>query len=202
MQNEHDYLFKIILIGDSGVGKTCLMQRYTDNIYKENNSATIGVDFKIKTINIDNKKVKLQVWDTAGQERFKSIVNNYYRGANGVFIVFDMTNKDSFIHSSRWLKEFEEKRSRTNAEIILLGNKVDEKDKIKISRTEIKNFCREHNLKMSNFYEVSAKTDYQVEEAFVNMTKTLIKRFGSKAINRAIKNSLDFRDRNTRGCCG
>lgn len=200
MENSYDYLFKIILIGDSGVGKTCLMKRYTENVYGENLSSTIGVDFKIKTIKINGKNAKLQIWDTAGQERFKSIVSNYYRGADGVFIVFDMLNKTSFENIQHWLKEFLQKNSTETAEIFLLGNKIDRIDEVVLTKSKILSFCRENNIKAENFIEVSAKTNLKVEDAFVNLTTNMIKRFGSKKVRRANKTALYSRNVGG-GCC-
>ncbi|EQB60164.1 ras small gtpases ric1 [Vairimorpha apis BRL 01] len=99
------YLFKFILIGASGVGKTCLMNRFTDEIYENEQQYTIGVDFKIKTILLDGLEVKIHIWDTAGQEKFRAIISNYYRGAHGILVVFDMTNKESFMSLNDWIKE-------------------------------------------------------------------------------------------------
>ncbi|EDQ31297.1 GTPase SAR1-like protein [Enterocytozoon bieneusi H348] len=200
MENAYDYLFKIILIGDSGVGKTCLLQRYTDNVYNESFQSTIGVDFKIKTIKLNGKKVKLQIWDTAGQERFKSIVSNYYRGANGVFLVFDMLKKESFNNISLWLKEFRNKNPEYETEIFLLGNKVDEVNRICISSDEIKIFCQNNNINFNNFLEVSAKTDFKVENAFLQLTENMIKKFGNKMISRMHKNKLNITQTQGR-CC-
>ena len=200
MENSYDYLFKIILIGDSGVGKTCLLKRYTEHVYMDNVSSTIGVDFKLKTIRINGKNAKLQIWDTAGQERFNSIVSNYYRGANGVFIVFDMLNKETFVNARKWIKEFQEKNTNKEAEIFLLGNKVDEIEKIEVSRDEINDFCGEFNIRRCNFLEVSAKTDFKVEEAFVNLTKNMISRFGSRIVHRTNKHTL-YENRRNSGCC-
>ena len=96
--NDHDYLLKIVLIGDAAVGKSSLLFRYIDDIYEDNYTCTIGVDFKIKTIDIQNKRVKLQIWDTAGQERFRPITSCYFRGAHGCLAVYDITNRESFMH--------------------------------------------------------------------------------------------------------
>ena len=103
--DEFDYLFKILLIGDSSVGKTSILLRYIDNIYSGEFQATIGVDFKVATKIINSKVIKLQLWDTAGQDRFKNIVSTYYRGAQGIFIVYDVTNRVSFINVSKWFQE-------------------------------------------------------------------------------------------------
>lgn len=130
MEAAHDYLFKIILIEDSGVGKTSLMRRYTDNTYSKDGASTIGVDFKIKTVVVNGKRVKLQIWDTAGQERFKAIVAHYYRGANGIMLVFDMLNAETFEHLRDWMAELEKRDVPRTTPIRIIGNKIDSKDKL------------------------------------------------------------------------
>merc|ERR1711965_386176 len=104
---EYDYLFKLLLIGDSGVGKSCLLLRFADDTYTETYISTIGVDFKIRTVEIDQKVIKLQIWDTAGQERFRTITSSYYRGAHGIIVVYDVTDEESFTAVERWMTEIE-----------------------------------------------------------------------------------------------
>ena len=104
---EYDYLFKLLLIGNSSVGKSSLLVRFVDDVWEENFVPTIGVDFKLKTLDVNGKKVKLQIWDTAGQERFKNITASYYRGGNGVLVVYDITDRDSFTNLTSWLIEIE-----------------------------------------------------------------------------------------------
>ena len=103
--SNYDYIFKVLLIGDSGVGKSSLLLRFADDTYTDCYISTIGVDFKIKTVELDGETVKLQLWDTAGQERFKTITSNYYRGAHGFILVYDVTNEESFKNLKQWIVE-------------------------------------------------------------------------------------------------
>ena len=107
MNSEYDYLFKLLLIGDSGVGKSCLLLRFADDTYTESYISTIGVDFKIRTIELDGKTIKLQIWDTAGQERFRTLTSSYYRGCHGIILVFDVNERSSFDNLKQWLDELE-----------------------------------------------------------------------------------------------
>lgn len=131
-QNEYDYLLKYLIIGNSGVGKSCLLLRYSDDEYSDKHIITIGVDFKIKSLNIDGYKVKTNIWDTAGQERFKNITVSYYKGASGVMLVYDITDIESFNKLSDWLIEVE-KNAPNNVYKILIGNKADLSDQRQVS---------------------------------------------------------------------
>eukprot|EP01054_Gregarina_sp_Poly1_P011427 Gregarina_sp_Poly_1__11426@NODE_976_length_5498_cov_252_990794_g689_i0_p4_GENE_NODE_976_length_5498_cov_252_990794_g689_i0NODE_976_length_5498_cov_252_990794_g689_i0_p4_ORF_typecomplete_len142_score9_96Ras/PF00071_22/2_4e54Roc/PF08477_13/6e28Arf/PF00025_21/6_9e21SRPRB/PF09439_10/1_4e09Gtr1_RagA/PF04670_12/5e09MMR_HSR1/PF01926_23/3_7e06GTP_EFTU/PF00009_27/4_3e05Septin/PF00735_18/0_00014AIG1/PF04548_16/0_00029RsgA_GTPase/PF03193_16/0_15RsgA_GTPase/PF03193_16/6_9e02RsgA_GTPase/PF03193_16/32AAA_22/P len=124
MGPEYDYLFKLLLIGDSGVGKSCLLLRFADDNYTESYISTIGVDFKIRTIELESKTVKLQIWDTAGQERFRTITSSYYRGAQGIIVVYDVTDRDSFDHVRQWMQEIE-RYAGNDVCRLLVGNKND-----------------------------------------------------------------------------
>merc|ERR1712022_81655 len=124
MNAEYDYLFKLLLIGDSGVGKSCLLLRYADDTYTESYISTLGVDFRMHTIRIEDKTIKLQIWDTAGQERFRTITQNYYRGANGIIVVYDVTDASSFDSVTRWLQEIKRNVGR-DVHKMLVGNKSD-----------------------------------------------------------------------------
>jgi len=201
MEKGCQYIFKIILIGDSGVGKTSLMNRYKDNTYESGNAATIGVDFVIKNITIGDKKVKLQIWDTAGQERFRAIVSNYYRGANGILIVFDTLNKESFIHLKDWIEELKKQILLKSAEIRILGNKIDDKEKVCISKDEVQKFLLENGIPPTNYYEVSAKDDINVEESFVELTKKLIDVTGVSNAKQAKKPTFIPQKTQGGGCC-
>lgn len=124
MNPEYDHLFKLLLIGDSGVGKSCLLLRFADDTYSDTYISTIGVDFKIRTIEIGGSTIKLQIWDTAGQERFRTITSSYYRGAHGIIVVYDVTDQGSFTSVKQWLQEIT-KYSSENVNRLLVGNKCD-----------------------------------------------------------------------------
>ena len=166
---EYDYLFKIIIIGNSGVGKSSLLLRFTDRIFEYSHVSTIGVDFKIQTIQLDNKIIKMQIWDTAGNERFRTITTSYYRGSHGVCIVFDLTDKQSFENINSWFTEIE-KYASNNIKKILVGNKCDISKDREISYKEANEFANKLNIP---YIETSAKDSINVQELFINLAKTL-----------------------------
>ncbi|XP_071490630.1 ras-related protein Rab-10-like isoform X2 [Diadema antillarum] len=129
----YDLLFKLLLIGDSGVGKTCLLFRFSDDTFSTTFISTIGIDFKIKTVELNGKKIKLQIWDTAGQERFHTITTSYYRGAMGIMLVYDITQEKTFDNIAKWLRNIQE-HANEDVEKMLLGNKCDMEDKRMINK--------------------------------------------------------------------
>lgn len=160
------YLFKYIIIGDTGVGKSCLLLQFTDKRFQSVHDLTIGVEFGARLVHLPGDKrtaVKLQIWDTAGQESFRSITRSYYRGACGALLVYDITRRDTFTNLQRWL---DEARCNSNPEmvILLVGNKADLDGKRVVGREEGEEFARKHRLL---FVETSAKTAAKVEEAFL-----------------------------------
>nr|POF11427.1 gtp-binding protein ypt1 [Quercus suber] len=175
----YDYLFKLLLIGDSGVGKSCLLLRFADDTYTESYISTIGVDFKIRTIELDGKTVKLQIWDTAGQERFRTITSSYYRGAHGICVVYDVTDMDSFNNVKQWLQEID-RYATEGVNKLLVGNKSDMTDKKVVEYTVAKEFADSLGIP---FLETSAKNASNVEQAFLTMARQIKERMGNTTVN-------------------
>ncbi|XP_038640263.1 ras-related protein Rab-8-like isoform X3 [Scyliorhinus canicula] len=160
MARGYDHLFKLLLIGDSGVGKTCLLFRFCDDAFTTTFISTIGIDFKIKTVEFDGKKIKLQIWDTAGHERFRTITSAYYRGAMGIMLVYDITQAKSFDNVKNWIRDIEEHAS-TDVERMILGNKCDVNEKRQVPKEQGEKLAIDYGIK---FLETSAKSSINVEE--------------------------------------
>ncbi|XP_070571672.1 ras-related protein Rab-35-like isoform X1 [Ptychodera flava] len=169
MAKEYDHLFKLLIIGDSGVGKSSLLLRFADNTFTGTYITTIGVDFKIRTIDVNGEKVKLQIWDTAGQERFRTITTTYYRGTHGVIVVYDVTSADSFVNVKRWLHEIDQ--NCDNVARILVGNKNDCPDKKVVESDDAKKFAEQMGVQL---FETSAKENINVEEMFNAITQLVL----------------------------
>jgi len=175
---DYDYLFKLLLIGDSGVGKSCLLLRFADDTYTESYISTIGVDFKIRTIELEGKTVKLQIWDTAGQERFRTITSSYYRGAHGIIVVYDVTDETTFQNVKQWLQEIE-RYACEGVNKLLVGNKADLSGSRAVEYQNAKQFADQLNIP---FLETSAKDATNVEQAFLTMAKQIKDRMGASAM--------------------
>mmetsp|Transcript_25785 Transcript_25785/g.19466 ORF Transcript_25785/g.19466 Transcript_25785/m.19466 type:complete len:201 (+) Transcript_25785:86-688(+) len=200
MQAEYDYLFKLLLIGDSGVGKSCLLLRFADDTYTESYISTIGVDFKIRTIDLDGKTIKLQIWDTAGQERFRTITSSYYRGAHGIIVVYDVTDLESFNNVKQWLHEIDRYAS-DNVNKLLVGNKSDLTTKRAVSFDQAKEFADSLGIE---FVETSAKNSTNVEKAFMMMASQIKMRYkpvsqGNNAANVNLQGQAV--NNKSGGCC-
>ena len=200
---QFDYTFKIVMIGDSGVGKSCILLRFADDKFNENFYATIGVDFRFKNVMVDDKSVKLQIWDTAGQERFKTITSAYYRGADGIIIVYDITDRNSFAHIKDWLDDVN-KYTDDNPLKIIVGNKIDLiKDK-QINNNDMKTMTAQTGIEI---IECSAKDSIKINELMEIMTKKLIKKKkneGNKNTTKSmILNDINNKNKelNNKGCC-
>lgn len=175
MNPDYDYLFKLLLVGDSGVGKSCLLVRFADDLFTDSFISTIGVDFKIRTINLKGKVVKLQIWDTAGQERFRTLTTAYYRSAHGIILVFDVNEKETFVHIRDWLDEVE-RFACEGVNKMLVGNKCDLVGKRQVDYDLAKLYAE--SLKMS-FIETSAKDCTNVETVFFTMAEELKNKLGT-----------------------
>ncbi|KAK6172252.1 hypothetical protein SNE40_015954 [Patella caerulea] len=168
---DYKYLFKVVLIGNAGVGKTCLVRRFTEGLFPPGQGATIGVDFMIKTVDVDGEKVKLQIWDTAGQERFRSITQAYYRSANALILVYDVCCQNSFDSLPQWLNEIE-LYAGSKVLTFLVGNKVDKMSK-EIPTQIGQQFAQRYDM---TFIETSAKECENVEKLFMDIARGLTKR--------------------------
>ncbi|PFH36473.1 putative Ras-related protein Rab2BV [Besnoitia besnoiti] len=167
----YDYLVKLVIVGDSSVGKSCLLSRFAKGRFVARQRTTLGVDFETRTLDIDGTKVKIQLWDTAGHERFRSVTLSYYRSAMGALVVFDVTKRESFESVRSWLHELDE-RAPQNVQRILVGNKADLEERA-VSREESRRLAAEFNLR---YIETSAKTGQHVRAAFVELTLLVVRR--------------------------
>ncbi|XP_780763.2 ras-related protein Rab-35 isoform X1 [Strongylocentrotus purpuratus] len=203
MAREYDHLFKLLIIGDSGVGKSSLLLRFADNTFSGSYITTIGVDFKIRTIDVKGEKVKLQIWDTAGQERFRTITSTYYRGTHGVIVVYDVCSAESFVNVKRWLYEIDQNCEDVSR--ILVGNKNDAPERKVVETEDAQKFAEQMNIQL---YETSAKENINVEEMFNGITALVLKQ---KLENQAKLNApndngkvnLEKKGKGKKGkCCG
>ena len=157
-------------MGDSGVGKSCIILRYIENNFSTNLMNSIGVDFKLKNIELDNKKIKLQIWDTAGQERFRTITTSYYKGAHAILIVFDITDRESFEHVRNWMADID-KFAKEGVLRILVGNKCDLETSRQVRKEEGNEIANKYGIK---YIETSAKETTNIEDLFISTAKNLL----------------------------
>ncbi|KAF5807575.1 putative small monomeric GTPase [Helianthus annuus] len=202
--SDFDYLFKLLLIGDSGVGKSSLLLSFTSDNAIEDLSPTIGVDFKVKYVTINGKKLKLAIWDTAGQERFRTLTSSYYRGAQGVIMVYDVTRRETFTNlSDVWAKEIDMHSTNQDCIKMLVGNKVDKESERVVTKKEGIEFAREYGCL---FIECSAKTRVNVEQCFEELVLKILDTpsltaEGSTAVKRNIFKQKPVSDASTSACC-
>ena len=185
-EEEYDYIFKVLLIGNSDVGKSSLILRYVDQIWNDVFVPTIGVDFKVKSLQIDNKRVQMQIWDTAGQERFRNVISSYFKGAHGILLIYDITARDSFKELENWLGEVE--RNATPQVLkILIGNKCDLDEQRQITVDEGEAFAARNGMK---FIETSAKNNTNVNEAFEALAKIMVESSNKKNVIKVEKKTI------------
>ena len=202
-----NYIIKILTLGETQVGKTSIVLRYSEDKFNYNKIATIGIDFKIKVIRKGNEKIKVSIYDTAGQERFQNIVKHYYKGANGVLLVYDITKRDSFKKLEFWIEDLKENADNIdNLFIYLIGNKNDMEEKREVSFQEATDFAKDKQLP---YIEVSAKTGNNIKKLFDEvikgaMTKMLTNENKENSVNESIR--LSFLDKEEKipknsACC-
>ena len=202
MTSEPAMTFKILTIGESGVGKTCVLRRFVENKFLKNHLATIGIDFKTKTLNINNQEIKLKIWDTAGQERFRNITTQYYKGADGIVLVYDVTDEASYEKIRDWMEQILANTQQEDIGLVLLGNKCD---------MEPRNVTEEMGKKMAeelkvSYFETSALNGIGIKEAFEQLTRDIMKKRGVGESNSEVGVSLNNKnkkkkDKKDGDCC-
>jgi small GTP-binding protein len=197
MSESTDFAFKILLLGDSSVGKTCFLKRYTDNTFQDAYLSTIGFDFKFKFVQLESgKTVKVQLWDTAGQERFRTIAKSYYKGAHGIILIYDVTNRKTFDNIRKWLNQIKDEAS-TKISIILVANKIDCEDDIRtVTKEEGEELAKSAGLPI---FEASAKDSINVNESFQFLIEKIDENITN--INEQITTKLNNNQNNKKGCC-
>ena len=181
LSKHYDDLFKLVIIGDSGVGKSCILLRFADDTFTDNYYSTIGVDFRFKCVDIGERKCKLQIWDTAGQERFKTVTSAYYRGADGIIIVFDQTDRESFNNIQNWIDDISKYSTEEPAKLII-ANKDDIPNERKIIKMEdISELEKKTGLEV---IKTSAKTGENIDYAFKKLTQKLLLERNNKILSR------------------
>ena len=190
-EENYEMMFKVVLVGDSSVGKTNIMSKYLKNEFHEDSKATVGVEFGVKNFKIENNIVKVQIWETAGEERYRSITNAYYKGAKGSLLIYDITNKKSFENIEKWISDLKA-NTGDNISMILLGNKTDLEEKRAVSIEEGKNKAEFYNI---TFMETSAFNGNNIQEAFNELITDIYKKNHELLENQAKAEII--RDKNT-----
>ena len=195
-KKQKELLYKILLLGDSSVGKTCFLMRYSDNTFQEIHMSTIGLDYKLKNVQLDDGKiVKIQIWDTAGQDRFRSITKNYYKGAHGIILIYDITSRKTFENVKNWVSQIKEEVS-DKVIIILVGNKIDDESNRKVSKEEGKKMANDCGL---DFFETSAKSGLNIDSTFNELVKKTVETY-SKIDGKGDKLNSK-KSGKKKGCC-
>ena len=194
-----DCVYKVLLLGDSTVGKTCFLLRYCDKTFQEAHLSTIGLDYRLKTMTLKNgKNIKLQIWDTAGQDRFRAITKNYYKGANGIILIYDVTNVQSYENVKNWISQIREE-ANPNVVIYLAGNKVDVSEQEKLVKTEDgKKIADEFKLK---FYETSAKNGVNINEIFEDLVEVIDDIYSKLEVPKTEQKNKLYTGKTRRQCC-
>ena len=194
-----DCVYKVLLLGDSTVGKTCFLLRYCDKTFQEAHLSTIGLDYRLKTMTLQSgKNIKLQIWDTAGQDRFRAITKNYYKGANGIILIYDVTNRQSYENVKNWITQIREE-ANPNVVIYLAGNKIDVSEEEKVVKTEEgKKIAEEFNLPL---YETSAKNGININRIFEELVEKVDEIYSKLEVPKIDQQNKIYTGETKRGCC-
>jgi len=196
-KKQKELLYKILLLGDSSVGKTCFLMRYADNTFQEIHMSTIGLDYKLKNVQLDDGKiVKIQIWDTAGQDRFRSITKNYYKGAHGIILIYDVTSRKTFDSVKNWISQIKEEVS-DKVNIILVGNKIDDVQNRKVTFDEGEKMALSFGLP---FFETSAKSGVNIDTTFNELVKKTVETYSKSEGGKGDK-LINKKSGNKKGCC-
>ena len=192
-------VYKVLLLGDSTVGKTCFLLRYCDKTFEDAHLTTVGLDYRLKSMVLKNgKNVKLQIWDTAGQDRFRAITKNYYKGANGIILIYDVTNLQSYENVKNWIAQIKESASQ-NVIVYLVGNKIDVKEEDRCVKTEDgKKIAEEFNLP---FFESSAKIGININEIFEQIVEKIDEVYSQLEPQKTTKKNKLYKGKVKRGWC-
>ena len=194
-----DCVYKVLLLGDSTVGKTCFLLRYCDKTFQEAHLSTIGLDYRLKSMTLQSgKNIKLQIWDTAGQDRFRAITKNYYKGANGIILIYDVTNRQSYENVKNWITQIREE-ANPHVVIYLAGNKVDVSEEQKVVKTEDgKKIAEEFNLPL---YETSAKNGVNINRIFEELVEKVDEIYSKLEAPKIDQKNKLYTGETKRGCC-
>ena len=191
-------VYKVLLLGDKTVGKTCFLIQYTDKVFIENHITTIGLDYRLKTMTLkDEKNIKLQIWDTAGQDRFRAITRNYYKSAHGVILLYDVTNKETFLNVKKWIDSIKDEAQK-NIVIYIVGNKIDMSEKRQVTTQEGKELAEKYGLP---FCESSARTGENVNEIFNDIAEKVDQTFYTIETEAKIMKKTKPNVKNTKKPC-
>ena len=194
--NEYDQLVKVLLIGESGVGKTCVLQKFSKGDFVVNHLTTIAIDFKMRVVEVDGVKLKMQIWDTAGQERFDTLTTSFFKSAQGIMVCYSITDENSFQSVNKWIRQIRNYAPK-DVKVIMLGNKSDLPNDRKVRTQTAKEVADQFG---TGFYEVSAFNGDNIEQAFIQLATEILSNL--KQQDQVPNPNLDFLEQNKSGCCG